>query len=74
MIDVEEGALRALEQNVVAPAHRLVQQHDGVGDERLQVIARRAVGGMDFLEGERLGAEGLEDLVVLLDLGLRAAA
>ena len=54
---------------MLSPApHGLVQQDYRVGDERLEVISRSAVFGMDFLERERLGAERLQDLVVLLDL------
>ena len=70
MINVQERALRALEQDVIAAPQRLVQQNHGVRDERLQVIACGAVFRMDLLERQRLGAEGLQDLVVLLDLGL----
>ena len=36
-------------------------------DERLQIFAGGAVVGENFLEGQRLGAEGLEDGVVFLD-------
>ena len=73
VINVQEGALRALEQDVIAAAQRLVQQNDRVGDKRLQVIARRAVVRMDLLERQRLGAEGFEHLVVLLDPGFELA-
>ena len=68
VIDVEKGALRALEKNVRVAAHRFVEIDDGVGHERLQHIARFAVGGVDFFERERPGAKRLEDFVVLPDL------
>ena len=43
VIDVQERALRAFEQDVLAAPHGLVQQDDRVGDERLEVIAGGAI-------------------------------
>ena len=69
MVDVEESPLRAFKQNVLLLAHGFVEQHDCVDHKRPQPVSRRAVGGMNLLERERFCAKGLEDFVVLLDLG-----
>jgi len=50
VVDVQERSLRAFEQNVVAAAQGLVQQHDRVGDEPLEVNAGGPVIVMDFLK------------------------
>ena len=67
VVNVEKRPLRAFEQNVVAAPHRLVQQHDGVGDERFQIIPGGAVFGENLLERERFRAERLQHFVVFLD-------
>ena len=50
MVNVEEGALGAFEQNVITAAQCFVEQNDGIGDKALQIIARRAIFRMDLLE------------------------
>ena len=72
VVDVQKSSLRAFEQNIIAAANRLVQQNHGVGDERFQVIARGAIIGVNLFERKRLGAERLEDFVVLFDLATEA--
>ena len=67
MVDVEESPLRAFEQNVLPLPHGFVEQHNRVDHKRLQPVARRAIGSMNFLEGERFRAKSLEDFVVLPD-------
>src|SRR5437016_1170581 len=70
MIDVEESALGAFEQDVVTSPDCVVQQNDGIGDERTEVIAGRAVLLMDLLKRKRLSAECLQDFVILFNLVL----
>ena len=68
MIDVEESALCALKQNLFLLLHGFMQQHHGVGDERLQPIACRAIRCVNFLKRERFRPERFENFIVLFDL------
>ncbi len=68
MINIQERALRALEEDVVAPAQGLLEQDDGIGNEWLEEVAGGAIGLVDLLERKRPCAEGLEHFVVLFDL------
>ena len=74
MVDVQEGTLGALEEDVVAALAGMVELEDGVSDIRLEVIAGRAVGGMDFLEGEGLGPEGRGECVTVQAVALLCRA
>src|SRR5436190_9253057 len=69
MVDVEEGTLRAFEKNIVAATQGFVQENDGVGNERFQIVAGGAVLGMNVFERKGLRPERFEDFVVLDDLG-----
>ena len=46
VIDVEERALRAFEEDLLPGLQRLVQIDDGVGDERRELLGRRRVFGV----------------------------
>ena len=71
MVNVEQGALRAFEQDRLAALERLVQQQSRVRD-----AVGEAVGKAQDLIGNRFGLEGLavvdlrEDLVLDLQCGL----
>ena len=69
VVDVEESALRAFEQDLLSLLQRVMQIDDGVGDERPQFFAGREKIRVHFREGDRSGAERLQDAVVLLHLG-----
>ena len=54
MVQVEEGGLRPLEEDVLAGLQRLVHQVDRVGDVRLQPGRQVVeVGGRDLVDGRR---------------------
>ena len=69
-VDVEERALRALEEDALLFGELAMQPHHRVGDERGELLARFKVRFFHFAEGERLAAERFEDGVVFLDAGL----
>ena len=69
-VDVEEGALRALEEDALLFRELLVQPDDGVGEVGAELARGLEVGLVDLGEAERLAAERLEDGVVFLDAGL----
>ena len=68
VVNIQKRPLRALKKNLRVPPRRLVQQHHRVGDKRFQTVPGRAILGVDLGEGKRLGPEGAQNLVVLLDL------
>src|SRR5678816_4490723 len=70
MIEIEEGSLGTLEQDVIAAENTTVQQDDGVGDKGFEIIARGTVFLQNLLEGEGFGPERFEDLVVFFNLEL----
>ena len=66
VVEVEERRLGALEQQVLAGGEGLVQQSDGVGDERCEAGAEVGEAGDDVVHVERVTAGGGE-LAVLGD-------
>src|SRR5437899_3881625 len=70
VIDIEEGALRAFEQNILSALDGLMEEHNGVRHEGFQVIAGGSIIFVNLFEGKRAGAECFEDFVVFVDLGL----
>src|SRR5712691_11034057 len=65
MIDIQERALRAFKQNIVAAPHGVMEQHDGIRNKRLQVISSGPISLVNRLKRKRFCAESFEDLVVL---------
>ena len=67
MVDVEQGALRALEQDGLALAHGIVQHLAGLGHIRLEDAGVRQVLLADLLD--RVGVQAVDLLQdgVLLD-------
>ncbi len=70
-IDVEEGALRALEEDALVFFQLAMEPDDGVGDVRGELPSRCQVGLIDFAKRKRRAAEGFEDGVVFLDAVLQ---
>ena len=50
MIDIEESALGAFEENLRFAPHRVVQFDDGICDEWLQLITGGTVRFVNFFE------------------------
>ena len=67
VVNVQERALGAFEQDVGLLADRVMQEHHGVGHQRLQILAGRVVFGENFLKGQLLGTQRLEHTVVFFD-------
>ena len=67
-INIEQCALRALEEDVLPVAHRAIQQRHRVRNKRPQLTPAFHIFIVDLREAQRFRAERLEDLVVFLDL------
>ena len=71
MIDIEERALCAFEQNRFSPLNRAMKIHDSVRDERPQFFRSREVTFVHLAKTTGLRAECLKDAVVLSHFGLQ---
>ena len=71
MIDIEERALCAFEQNRFSPLNRAMKIHDSVRDERPQFFRSRQVTFVHLTKTTGLRAECLKDAVVLSHFGLQ---
>jgi hypothetical protein len=58
VINVEESALRAFEQNLFFPTRGFVEPDDGVRDEGREVITGAAIFFENLFVRERFRAEG----------------
>ena len=67
MIDVEEGALSAFEQDFAPLFHGVVEVDHGVADEGTEEFSGFGARGEGAFEVDRLDTEGSEDGVIFAD-------
>jgi len=64
-VKVEEGSLRAFEEDTLIPRHGVLDEDLGVADERSQTIGVLAVLLVQAVEGDRRGAEHFEQSILV---------
>ena len=71
MIDIEKRPLCAFKENFLAALKSAMKINYRVANERAQLFPRREITFVHLAKTDRLCAEGLENAVVLDNLGLQ---
>src|SRR5207245_11624354 len=71
MINIEECSLCSFEENLFAPLHGAMEIHHRTAHEWAQFVACRQIAFIDLSKTDRLGAQRLENSVVLDHFGLQ---